>query len=821
MALRGNLKDFSLPDVFQLVTFSRKTGVLRIQRDDDAQGSVWFRDGDVFFAQSNWHTEPLGERLVRAQRLTPQALDRALQLRVNEKEDGRRLGQILIDEGYITDKVLEAFVSEQIQETIFDLMRWDEGDFDFEAMPEAVEEDIGLSVSIENVIMEGSRRLEEWTRIKKKIPSVDVVFKMATAPGEGTFEISLKPIEWNLLLLVDGTRSVAELAHETDRTDFEVARIIYGLFSAGLLEFATDEEVESLRAERAERETKLAAIEAEARAAQEAAAAEIQAREAALAAEAEARRADAEAAAAEAAEAAKLAAADAAAQAAAVAVAAQATEEAAAQATEPEQATAPVFDAPVEVPEFLGGMGSAPTADDAAVLEEMMGAVLRPPTVETPVPVEAPIPEPVAPIQPHVPAEDPAFMAVDHVDTADLPMMPVPSVDELLTDLADLQVPDVAATDEAASAVAAAWDVAPTPVVDFVLEPDETESLLADLDASALEAAGVPETVTEVPEVDTSGPTSEAAPAEYETETASVFDFVYTPSSEDVTHTAPSMDLIPTVEEPVALGADWVFEAVAEPASVVEPSIVAADAEVQGLPAEAVEEEPQEDVFVRVAPVPGQEAFVQQAPESTLAPEPEAMSAGSTDETPVATVDFEHDLMSLGLGELPADLFTEVPVALEPEAETEEPSYEWVETPEAEPVAHAESAAGHDEVPDFSELLESLDVDSEPSAIEPEPAPVPIIVADFDEDLLREVEPAETGGVISTDAFLDDITMDDMDFSGGLTDELSALTGADRPSRPTTNVNKIPDPDSGELLRRDSRVDKDTLLKIIDGIKSL
>ena len=50
MALRGNLKDFSLPDVFQLVTFSRKTGVLRIKRADGAEGSVWFRDGDVFFA---------------------------------------------------------------------------------------------------------------------------------------------------------------------------------------------------------------------------------------------------------------------------------------------------------------------------------------------------------------------------------------------------------------------------------------------------------------------------------------------------------------------------------------------------------------------------------------------------------------------------------------------------------------------------------------------------------------------------------------------------------------------------------------------------
>ena len=78
MALRGNLKELSLPDIFQLVTFSGKTGVLRIHRPDGAKGSVWFRDGDVFFAQSNWRTEPLGERLVRAQRITPMALERAL-----------------------------------------------------------------------------------------------------------------------------------------------------------------------------------------------------------------------------------------------------------------------------------------------------------------------------------------------------------------------------------------------------------------------------------------------------------------------------------------------------------------------------------------------------------------------------------------------------------------------------------------------------------------------------------------------------------------------------------------------------------------------
>ena len=252
MALRGSLTDFSLPDVLQLIALSRKTGLLRMNRDDGAEGDIWFRDGDVFFAQSNWQREKIGTRLIDAQKITQSALDRALDIHAADPER-RRIGQILIDEGYITSAVLESFVQEQIQDSVFDLMRWPSGNFAFDILPDVVDEDIGLSVSIENIIMEGSRRLEEWERIKSKVPSMDIVFKMAAAPGEGGFEISLKPAEWNLLLLIDGTRSVAELARETGQTDFEVARIAHGLFSAGLLEVAEEDEVQRIIDERAAR----------------------------------------------------------------------------------------------------------------------------------------------------------------------------------------------------------------------------------------------------------------------------------------------------------------------------------------------------------------------------------------------------------------------------------------------------------------------------------------------------------------------------------------------------------------------------------------
>lgn len=377
MALRGNLRDFSLPDVFQLVQLSGKTGVLRIA-GPEAEGSIWFRDGEVFFAQSNWRREQLGERLVAAQRITPAALARALELRSTEPEGGRRLGEILVNEGYITPQVLETFVQEQIQDTIFDLMRWDEGDFDFEVLPDIVHEDIGLSVSVENIVMEGSRRLEEWQRIKKKVPSTDMVFKMATAPGEGTFEISLKPVEWALLLLIDGTRSVRELAVETHSTDFDVARVIYGLFSAGLLEVPADDEIERLRADRARREDKRAKLDAERAAIEQAQMDEALDLEAQLVAQAEARRETAESVPAEA---------------PVEGIPAPVTEAVIAEADEGVPSEPAEARHVPEEPEFLAGGGEAPSQDDMAVFEQMMASVLSPQEATTPVIAAEPEPE--------------------------------------------------------------------------------------------------------------------------------------------------------------------------------------------------------------------------------------------------------------------------------------------------------------------------------------------------------------------------------------------------------------------------------------------
>lgn len=781
MALRGNLRDFSLPDVFQLVTFSKKTGVLRIAREDEAQGSVWFRDGDVFFAASNWHTEPLGERLVKAQRLTPQALAKALDIRAGEGEGGRRLGQILIDEGYITDKVLETFVQDQIQDTIFDLMRWDEGEFDFEAMPDAVEEDIGLAVSIENVVMEGSRRLEEWNRIKKKIPSTDVVFKMATAPGEGSFEISLKPVEWNLLQLTDGTRSVAELAEETGRTDFEVARILYGLFSAGLLEFAADAEVERLRAERAERESVMMAAKAQRAAADAASSAAALAREEALEQAAEERR------------------------------------------TQPPAAPEP--DArPIEEPEFLGGASVAPTAEDLSVFEQMMGAVLESPGVSA-VP-ETTAETPAAPVRTGPEPELP-FVSQPQGDAAPFEL-----------DLSGLlETPEAAVTEPTKTTVAAELEpptgavLEPSPEIQLLAEPasempvaEPASETVIEEQARAAEVVGLPE--LELPERPAASDTDLAALLSYDnlqslelTEVQPVTPAVTGDFEKDLTalglgELPPELMQVPSLEDLQPIPSLDELQPVPsledlQPIPVVEEVSAASEGEsVTAIPALADFEET--SVLADLEPV---EQF--DLSELQILP---------TQEIESAEAEFEQmsDIESapeIDLDELAAQLGIETPLEITPA-----PAPGEVEAP-VEPAPIIDTPT---EAPDFADLMQSLD-DMELPAVETSSTPAEEAPG-FDADLLAElaadepVRPVEAAeqptGVISTDAFLEDISADMLGSSLG--DELSALTGADRPKsgRPTASVNKIPEPGSG-VLHRDDRVDKDTVMKIIDGIKNL
>lgn len=237
MALEGNLKDFSLSDMFRLLSTGSKTGALHIEREG-AQGTVCFKGGQVFFASAGGASEPVGKRLARSGVVSEKQLRQAQGLMKIQKKDkaDRKLGQILIDEGYLEQAVLEGFVRDQVSDVLFDLLRWEEGDLRFEPDEPCGDSDIGIAVSVDSVLADAGKRLEMWNRIKEKIPSMDTRFAMASAPGAKSTEIHLKPREWMLLCFLHGGRSVRELVELTGYNDFETAKILYAMYAGGLIE---------------------------------------------------------------------------------------------------------------------------------------------------------------------------------------------------------------------------------------------------------------------------------------------------------------------------------------------------------------------------------------------------------------------------------------------------------------------------------------------------------------------------------------------------------------------------------------------------------
>ncbi|MGQ9476286.1 MAG: DUF4388 domain-containing protein, partial [Actinomycetota bacterium] len=245
MALKGSLKDFSLPDLFQLLNFGKKNGTLNLVRGQ-ARGYICFRNGEVFFATTNWKRQSLGMKLLGAGIITRAQLEEALELQKTTAK-GQRLGQLLIRLGYITKEQLEVFVEEQIQDAVFEMLRWTDGEFEFQPGVVFPEEDIGLSISTEELIMEGSRRLDEWNRIEKKIPNLDVVFRMTSMQGREAAQISLTPEEWMVLTHVDGEKTVRQIVELTGMSTLHTCKILYGLIGSGLLENVTPdrEEIEA------------------------------------------------------------------------------------------------------------------------------------------------------------------------------------------------------------------------------------------------------------------------------------------------------------------------------------------------------------------------------------------------------------------------------------------------------------------------------------------------------------------------------------------------------------------------------------------------
>jgi Domain of unknown function (DUF4388) len=243
MAIEGPLRELGIHDVFQLLDLSRKTGMLCVSsklREDE--GVVHFDGGRVVHASIRSKSVPIELVLLEAGRITQADLDHAHTAGDDgEKEGGRTIVDSLVRVGAITQRDLERQLRLQIESVVFELMSWREGFFSFEERSrDDLPHDTRIAVSTESLLMEGARRIDEWSRIADVVPNLDVVPELAPVADDrggddGGPTLDLLPHEWQVLTMIDGDRDLRAIAALLGRDEFETAKIAYGLTTTGVI----------------------------------------------------------------------------------------------------------------------------------------------------------------------------------------------------------------------------------------------------------------------------------------------------------------------------------------------------------------------------------------------------------------------------------------------------------------------------------------------------------------------------------------------------------------------------------------------------------
>jgi hypothetical protein len=229
--LEGSLDAFSLPDIFQLLSFTKKSGGLHLRRAT-TRGSVYFRDGAVTGASSDDGRQALARRLVGSAGVGETELTAAVERAAHE---GLGVSRALLDAGAVDPDFLRSLVAEQVVDAVFDLLRWSEGDFSF-TVDEPGPDDVGISLGVEPVVNDARSRLESWDHACRVVPSPETVLALPVGVREDPV---VTRGEWALLALVDGRRTVAELVALAGRGDYAVVSALAALIERGLLKVRT------------------------------------------------------------------------------------------------------------------------------------------------------------------------------------------------------------------------------------------------------------------------------------------------------------------------------------------------------------------------------------------------------------------------------------------------------------------------------------------------------------------------------------------------------------------------------------------------------
>ncbi|HTX78058.1 MAG TPA: DUF4388 domain-containing protein [Longilinea sp.] len=233
MALKGNLRDFSITQLLNLINLACKTGTLVIEGVGDI-ARISFREGKLCFAQVGQEDDNL-PMILRKTKAISNNQYKVLMERAGQLSD-KELGLLLINAGYMTQQEILESLQTYFSDIVRQLFTWVEGFFHFEPDILLPDSKIPVRIELENLIIEGSRQLKEWEQLQEEIPSLDMALKFTDRPGTDIRNVNLSVDEWKVVSYVNPKNTMRQISHATHMNDLEIRRLVYGLLQAGLVE---------------------------------------------------------------------------------------------------------------------------------------------------------------------------------------------------------------------------------------------------------------------------------------------------------------------------------------------------------------------------------------------------------------------------------------------------------------------------------------------------------------------------------------------------------------------------------------------------------
>ena len=235
MALRGNLRDFTITQLLNLINLAQKTGTLIVDGPSE-QAQIAFREGKLAYARVGQEDNRLATVLHKANKLSVNQY-RTIVERAGHMTD-KELGLALINAGYVSQEDILLNLQGYFTDIIRRLFTWVEGIFHFEGEMLPPEDRINVRLDLENLIIEGSRQLREWEQLQDEIPSLDMALKFTERPLKN---VNLSVEEWRVVSYINPKNTIRQIAATNKMNDLEIRRIVYGLLQAGLVEVTRPE----------------------------------------------------------------------------------------------------------------------------------------------------------------------------------------------------------------------------------------------------------------------------------------------------------------------------------------------------------------------------------------------------------------------------------------------------------------------------------------------------------------------------------------------------------------------------------------------------